>query len=284
MENYLTQIVNDYKDLADELGFTVELDPVPTPLLEEDCSMATTRAPKNLGSPSIDCPHCRHSFAPNASPTTVKQLLIWMKKFTPGCDQNPLATNPKTPNTLKQEDTPEPCAVCLDVLKDPEVPLLADPAQTWDHSKITKPEKGTLAMPVPKAKPAKKFGKIKSKVGTNAKEQTLHQGRLHSIASSMLMRILYAGRMARFDLLRAVNSLACVVAYWNDDADRRLHQLVCYIGSTLKYRQTGWIGDDTKNLAPHDYCDANFAGCPRTLRSTSGIQQQLEGPNSCFPL
>ena len=116
------------------------------------------------------------------------------------------------------------------------------------------------------------------------KEAPPDSGRLHPIASSMLMRILYAGRMARFDLLRAVNSLACVVAYWDDDADRRLHQLVSYINCTLKYRQTGWIGDDRSLLAPHDYCDANFAGCPRTLRSTSGIQQQLEGPNSCFPL
>ena len=130
-----------------------------------------------------------------------------MNTFIPGCKQNPLATDPNTPNTLQQEETPEPCAACLDVVKDPEVPLLADPALTWNHSKITKPEKGTIAMPVPKAKPAKKFGKIKPKVSTTEKDDKQDTGRLHSIASSMLMRILYAGRMARFDLLRAVNQL-----------------------------------------------------------------------------
>ena len=90
---------------------------------------------------------------------------------------------------------------------------------------------------VPKAKPTKKFGKMRTKVSTTEKDDKQDTGRLHSIASSMLMRILYAGRMARFDLLRAVNSLACVVAFWNDDADRRLHQLICYINSTLKYKK-----------------------------------------------
>lgn len=32
------------------------------------------------------------------------------------------------------------------------------------------------------------------------------------------------------------------------------------------------------------YADADFAGCPRTLRSTSGVQIQVEGPNTRFPL
>ena len=113
---------------------------------------------------------------------------------------------------------------------------------------------------------------------------TDERGMLHPVASSILMRVLYAARMARFDLLRAVNKLACNVAFWDTKADERLCRLVAYIKSSLDYRQTGWIGDPAHELSIHDYADADFAGCERTLRSTSGIQQQLEGPHSCFPL
>ena len=38
-----------------------------------------------------------------------------------------------------------------------------------------------------------------------------------------------------------------------------------------------------KFVQPHAYADAVFAGCPRTLRSTSGAQIQIEGPNTRFP-
>ena len=98
------------------------------------------------------------------------------------------------------------------------------------------------------------------------------------------MRILYAAREARFDLLRAVNKMSCMVAYWNPDADRRMERLITYIRSTLHYRQYGWVADQPADLQPHAYTDADFAGCTRTLRSTTGIQMQIEGPHSCFPI
>ena len=63
-----------------------------------------------------------------------------------------------------------------------------------------------------------------------------------------------------------------------------MQKLVAYINSTLHYRQYGWIGDDPALLQPHAYTDADFAGCTRTLRSTTGIQMQIEGPHSCFPI
>ena len=98
------------------------------------------------------------------------------------------------------------------------------------------------------------------------------------------MRILYAAREARFDLLRAVNKLASAVAFWDYDGDRRLSRLVAYIKSSLSQRMTGWIGDNIDGLSLHFYTDADFAGCTRIVRSTSGIQSSLEGPNACFLL
>ena len=43
-------------------------------------------------------------------------------------------------------------------------------------------------------------------------------------------------------------------------------------------------GTKPELLQPHAYTDADFAGCSRTLRSTTGLQLQVEGPHSCFPI
>ena len=103
------------------------------------------------------------------------------------------------------------------------------------------------------------------------------------MAAKVLMKILYAARMARFDLLRAVCDLACFVTKWTAECDRKLHRLICYIASTKHHRQIGWIGDKAEDLAPHLFADADFAGCKVTQRSTGGGHLAIMGPNSCFP-
>ena len=62
------------------------------------------------------------------------------------------------------------------------------------------------------------------------------------------MKILYGARMARYDLLRAVGTLASCVTKWTRQCDRDLHRLVCYINSTIPYRQVSWFGDLAKDL------------------------------------
>ena len=46
----------------------------------------------------------------------------------------------------------------------------------------------------------------------------------------------------------------------------------------------GWIGDTPDKIHPHIYADADFAGCTKTARSTSGVYLCLEGPDTRFPL
>ena len=89
------------------------------------------------------------------------------------------------------------------------------------------------------------------------------------------MKILYAARMARFDLLRAVCHLACFITKWTTECDKRLHSLVCYIHSTKSHRMVGWVGDALKDVDLHLYADADFAGCTDTHRSTSGCHLQV---------
>ena len=98
------------------------------------------------------------------------------------------------------------------------------------------------------------------------------------------MKILYAARLARFDLLRAVSFLATKVTKWDAGCDKALHRLICDINSTLDYRLKGYIGDKMDDLRLSLYSDADFASCKETSRSTSGLFLSLEGPNSFFPL
>ena len=57
-------------------------------------------------------------------------------------------------------------------------------------------------------------------------------GALQSLAASILMKVLYAARMARFDLLYAVSRLACYISKWTPLCDKRLHRIMCYINTT----------------------------------------------------
>ena len=66
---------------------------------------------------------------------------------------------------------------------------------------------------------------------------------LNKNAASVLMKTLYGARMGRFDLLRAINTLAKRLVDWNAECDRRLYRLMCYIWSTFSYRQVGWVAN-----------------------------------------
>ena len=55
------------------------------------------------------------------------------------------------------------------------------------------------------------------------------------------MKILYAARMGRFDLLRTVNALGSRIASWTKLCDAKLHRLVCYIKSALNLKMHAWV-------------------------------------------
>jgi hypothetical protein len=108
------------------------------------------------------------------------------------------------------------------------------------------------------------------------------KGKLANVAAKILMKVFYAARLARFDLLRAIGHLACHITKWAEDCDRRLHHLMCYVNSTLKHRLTGWVGYCLGDLSLHLYGDADFAGDAASNKSTSGVFLGIEGPPSSF--
>ena len=69
------------------------------------------------------------------------------------------------------------------------------------------------------------------------------KGVLTPIAARVLMKILFAARMAWYDLLRAVQGLAARATKWSTDCDWALHRLVCFINSTLDNKLKAFIND-----------------------------------------
>ena len=54
-------------------------------------------------------------------------------------------------------------------------------------------------------------------------------GQLQPIAARVLMKVLYAARTCRFDLMRAACLLAQRITRWDAACDRRLHRLMSYV-------------------------------------------------------
>ena len=65
--------------------------------------------------------------------------------------------------------------------------------------------------------------------GEKTADKDQPRGKLAPHAASILMNLLYTARIARFNLLRAINSLARNLTKWSDRDDARLHHLMCYV-------------------------------------------------------
>ena len=125
------------------------------------------------------------------------------------------------------------------------------------------------------------FHELRVALPTVSEKETA--GRLQPIASKVLMKILFAARMARWDLLRATQSLASRVTKWSPDCDLGLHRLVCYINSSLDTKMSGFIGDSIMDCRLWLFSDSDFAG-EYDSKSTTGCAMFLVGPNTYFPL
>ena len=111
-----------------------------------------------------------------------------------------------------------------------------------------------------------------------------NKGALGGIASSVLMKILYGARAARWDLLKAVQLLATRVTKWTLECDKALHRLICYIDSTSDFVLRGYVGDDAAAWRLRLFADADFAGERPGYKSTSGSFLIMSGPSTYFPL
>ena len=108
------------------------------------------------------------------------------------------------------------------------------------------------------------------------------KGVLSDVACAVLMKILYAARLARWDLLRAIGILASRVTKWSRMCDKALHKLVCYVHSSVEMTLAGYVGvgDSVNDFRISVYADSDLAGDRPGFKSTRGYLAANEGPST----
>jgi hypothetical protein len=111
-------------------------------------------------------------------------------------------------------------------------------------------------------------------------------GKHQQHSASVLMKLLYAARMAAPWLCVAISRLAKQIHKWTADCDRRLHRLYCYIYGTRQQVLTGSLSTaDLQDVSVEFWCDADLNGDMMSSKSTSGRWIELKGNNGrCMPL
>ena len=115
-------------------------------------------------------------------------------------------------------------------------------------------------------------------------EELAHEGEMHAFEARILMRCLWLSRLARPDISFAVQRLASRITRWIKwEDDRQKLRLVSCPNSTCEYVMRAAVEPDQ---APTllVYIDGDFASCPYTSKSISGIVCVLQTGSSYFPL
>ena len=186
MEDFLASCVDRYLELA---GNGVKLRTVATPFLVEDQGTSPQGAPNQYG-PFSECPWCNHTFpAHTHKPAKDSNLKAAVSVNGSIADNNSNAESATGDVYISSSNIEAQCD------HNYGVEVRAVPAQSCKENGGTPP-------PSP------------------------DEGRLQPIAAKVLMKILCAARLCRFDLLRAVCHLAIFVTKWTSECDRELHRLV----------------------------------------------------------
>ena len=99
------------------------------------------------------------------------------------------------------------------------------------------------------------------------KEEDEPEGDYARTASSHLMRLLYAARVCRPDLMVAVTRLAHFVSKWKKRHDSQLVRLMGYVAATAGLTIEGKLRrDDAATVELHVYPDADLAGDRESTR------------------
>ena len=107
-----------------------------------------------------------------------------------------------------------------------------------------------------------------------------NRGSLAPQAASIFMKLLYAARVCRFDLLRSINNLARKITKWTKKEDLLLRHLMAYVHQSKHHMMIGWVGDSLETSSIGLLADADYAGCGESLKSTSGAHMHIQGPHT----
>ena len=114
-------------------------------------------------------------------------------------------------------------------------------------------------------------------------EEASQEGWLHRDAAKAIMRLLWLSRLSRPDISFIVGRLATNVSRWSRWDDRQLHRLISYVHHTCTHRCVGTVSFDNVPIV-RAFSDADFASCPWSAKSTSGIIIGVQTGSAFFPV
>ena len=112
-------------------------------------------------------------------------------------------------------------------------------------------------------------------------------GRFAKTCASHLMRLLFAARMARPDLITAITRMASHISRWKEVHDVGLKRIFAYVSQSLDLRLEGKLSSkDRDGVEIHIYPDADLGGDASTTKSTAGLWVEIVGPTGdrCWPV
>ena len=109
-------------------------------------------------------------------------------------------------------------------------------------------------------------------------------GELHGSASRILMRALWLSRLARPDISFIITRLASKVSRWDRFDDRQLLRCISYLHHSSHTTLKGSVSQRDLGCQIEVFTDADFASCPHSAKSTSGIIITLRTGESHFPV
>ena len=104
------------------------------------------------------------------------------------------------------------------------------------------------------------------------------------VPAKIIMKLLYAARVARPALLQSTCHLARFITRWTLAHDRMLNRLMSYVNCTTAQALISIIGDEPQDCRLVAYVDADHASDKRDKKSTSGVVLFLVGPNTLAPI
>ena len=100
----------------------------------------------------------------------------------------------------------------------------------------------------------------------------------------MLRRALWLSRLARPDLSFIVTRLASRISKWTKFEDRQLFRLMSYLRHSAHLTLQETVSKTETNCSLEVYTDADFAACPHSAKSTSGIIIMIRTGACLYPV
>ena len=85
-------------------------------------------------------------------------------------------------------------------------------------------------------------------------------GVLGDVACSILMKALYAARLARPDLLKAITELSAFITKWDRACDIKTLRLSSYLHHNLEFEFVLRVGSHPSTMRLTQYADADLSG------------------------